>query len=61
MPETVEKLHLLLAVLAQRMVVREILDQLTDTRAELVGEVRRRRSDEGVDVVARRLRHGRQP
>ena len=60
MPETVEKLHLLLAVRAQWMVVREILDQLADTRTELVREVRRRRSDEGVDVVARRLCHGRQ-
>ena len=60
MAQTVEKLHLLFAVLAQRMVVREILDQLADTRTKLVGEVRRRRSDEGIDVVSRRLDHGRE-
>ena len=57
MPEPVEELHLLLAVAADRMVGREILDELADARPELVREVGRRRPDEGVDVVARRLCH----
>ena len=34
-------------------------DELLDARADLVGEVRRRRPDEGVDVVAGRLGHAR--
>src|SRR6186713_2590988 len=54
-PEPVEELHLLLAVRAQRMVVRKILDQLTHAGAELVREVWSRGADEGIDVVARRL------
>jgi hypothetical protein len=39
------------------MVGREILDELADAGSELVGEVRRRRPDEGVDVVTGRLGH----
>ncbi len=57
MPEGVEQLHLLLAVAADRMVGRQVLDQLADARAQLVGEVRRRGPDEGVDVADRRLCH----
>ena len=56
-PEAVEQLHLLLAVLAHGVVGREVGDQLGDARAELVREVRRRGADEGVDVVGRRLGH----
>ena len=41
------------------MVGRQVLDQLADARAELEGEVGRRRPDEGVDVVDRRLGHRR--
>ena len=60
-PEAVEELHLLLAVLAHGVIVGEVLDELPHAGAELVREVRRRRPDEGVDVVARRLDHSRQP
>src|SRR5262249_27465456 len=56
-PEQVEELHLLLAVAAYRMVVRQVLDERANACSELVGELGRRRSDEGVDVVARRLCH----
>ena len=37
------------------MVRGQIGDELAHARAELVGELRRRRADEGVDVVAGRL------
>jgi hypothetical protein len=57
MPEGVEQLHLLFAVAAGRMVGRQVLDQLPDAGAQLVGEMGRRRSDEGVDVADRRLCH----
>ena len=57
MPQAVEEFHSLLAVLADRMVVREVLDELADAGPKLVGEVRRGGPDEGVDVVARRLGH----
>ena len=57
MPEGVEQLHLLLAVAADRMVGRQILDQLADAGAQLVGEVGCRGPDEGVDVADRRLGH----
>ena len=40
---------------------REGRDQLADAGAQLVREVRRRRADEGVDVVARRLGHRANP
>ena len=59
-PEPVEQLHLLLAVAAHGMVVREVLDQLANARAQLVREVRGRRADESVDVVAGRLGHARE-
>ena len=39
----------------------QILDQLANPGAQLVGEVRGRRADEGVDVVTTGLGHGRQP
>jgi drug/metabolite transporter (DMT)-like permease len=57
MAEPVEQLHLLLAVPAHRVVFRQIFDQLANPCPELVGEVRRRRTDERVDVVLRGLRH----
>ena len=59
--ESVEELHLLLAVAPDRMVGRQLGDQLAYARPELVREVRRGRPDEGVDVVARRLGHGGHP
>jgi hypothetical protein len=37
------------------MALRQVGDELLDPRAELVGEVRGRRPDEGVDVVPCRL------
>ena len=62
MPEPVEQCHLLLRIAPDRVILGELLDQLTDTRANLVGEVRRRRPDEGVDVGDRRLAsHWRNP
>ena len=57
MPEAVEQLHLLLAVLAHRVVVGEVGHELTHPGSELIREVRRRGADEGVDVVSRRLDH----
>jgi drug/metabolite transporter (DMT)-like permease len=58
MSEPVEELDLGLAVPANGMVVRQALDQLADAGAELVGKVRSRRADEGVDVRDGRLGHG---
>jgi drug/metabolite transporter (DMT)-like permease len=55
--ETVEQLHLLLGVPADLVVGGEVLHELFDASAELVREVRRRRSDERVDVVAGDLGH----
>ena len=57
MAETVEQLHLLLGVAADLVVGGEVLHELFDASAELVREVRRRRSDERVDVVAGDLGH----
>jgi hypothetical protein len=54
-PETVEALHLLLRVPTNRIARGEVRDELLDARPDLVGEVRCRRPDEGVDVVACRL------
>jgi hypothetical protein len=56
-PEPVEERHLLLAVAADRVVGRQVRDQLADAGAELVREVRRRGPDERVDVFDRRLGH----
>ena len=53
--EPVEPLHLLLGVPAHVVVGRQPVDELAHARPELVGEVRRRRPDEGVDVVAGRV------
>jgi hypothetical protein len=39
------------------MVLGKVLDELEDARAELVREVRRRRSDERVDVILGGLGH----
>jgi 4-aminobutyrate aminotransferase-like enzyme len=58
MAEPVEQLHLLLAVPAHGVVGRQLADQLANARAELIGEMRGRGTDEGVDVVRRRLGHG---
>ena len=60
MSQPVEQLELLLAVAPHRMVRREVLDQVLDAGPDLVGEVRRRRADEGVDVVDGRLHHRRE-
>lgn len=60
MSEPVEEFHLLLAVAAKRVVVRQVSNQLGDARPKLVREVRSRGPDEGVDVVTRRLGHGTQ-
>ena len=61
MAEQVEPLHLLLAVAPDGIVVGKVLDQLPNARAKLVCEVRRRGTDERVDVVARDLRHAAKP
>ena len=57
MAETVEQLHLLLGVAADLVVGREVTHELFDASPKLVREVRRRRSDERVDVVAGDLGH----
>jgi len=49
-PEPVEEAHLLLGVPPHRVVVRQVLDELVDTRADLVREVGRRGRDECVDL-----------
>ena len=61
--EPVEQLHLLLRVAAHLVILGQVEHQLLDTGAQLVGEVRRRRTDERVDLVDGRLtlRHGRKP
>jgi hypothetical protein len=53
--EAVEHRDLLLCIPPDRVILREVFDQLSDARADLVGEVRRRRPDEGFDVGNRRL------
>jgi drug/metabolite transporter (DMT)-like permease len=50
--KAVEALHLRLGVLPDLARLGELGNELADARANLVGEVRRRRPDEGVDVVA---------
>jgi drug/metabolite transporter (DMT)-like permease len=55
--EPVEQLQLLLGVAADLVVGGEVLHELLDARAELVREVRGRRPDELVDVVAGDLSH----
>jgi drug/metabolite transporter (DMT)-like permease len=60
--EPVEQLDLLLPVAARGMVRREIADEGSDARADLVGEVGRGSADERLHVLHRRLaglRHGR--
>src|SRR5438105_12088204 len=57
MAQPVEELHLLLAVAAYRVLGGQVLDQLANSSTQLVGEVRRRRADERVDVLERRLCH----
>jgi drug/metabolite transporter (DMT)-like permease len=55
MTEPVEALDLRLGVLPHVARLRQVGYELADARADLVGEVRRRRPHEGVDVVAGRL------
>jgi drug/metabolite transporter (DMT)-like permease len=55
--EAVEQLHLRLGVAADLVVGREIVHELFDASPELIREVRRRRSDERVDVVAGDVGH----
>jgi drug/metabolite transporter (DMT)-like permease len=55
MAEAVEPFHLRFAVTAHLVPLVEPGDELPDARPDLVREVRRRRPDEGVDVVAGRL------
>ena len=55
MPEPVEQLELLLAVAAHGVFLRQVGDELADARAQLVGEVRRRRADQCIDVSPGRL------
>jgi hypothetical protein len=57
MAESVEELHLLLAVPVHRVLGGEVSDELCDASSQLVREVRRRGPDEGVDVVDRRFSH----
>jgi len=61
MAETVEELHLLLPVPAHRVVLRQVEHELVDARSELVGEVRGRGPDEGVDLGEGGLGHHRNP
>ena len=58
MAEPVEQLQLLLGVAANVVVDGEVLHELLDASSKLIREVRRRRSDERVDVVAGDLGHG---
>jgi len=53
--QTIEAGHLHLGVLPHGVSFRQSRDELLDARPELVGEVRRRRADECIDVVARWL------
>jgi hypothetical protein len=55
--ESVEQLHLLLGVAADLVVGWKVLHERFDSSPELIREVRRRRSDERVDVVASDLGH----
>jgi len=57
MAKAVEQVQLRLPVAADRMVLREAVDQLAHARAQLVGEMRRRRTDELVDSLDDRVRH----
>jgi hypothetical protein len=57
MAEPVEQLHLFLGIAADLVVLREVLHEGFDPRAELVREVGGRRPDELVDVVAGDLSH----
>jgi drug/metabolite transporter (DMT)-like permease len=59
MTEAVEQLHLLLGVSADLVALGKVADELLDSCAELVGEVRSRRPDELVDVVSGDLGHAR--
>ena len=61
MAELVEQAHLLLAVDADLVPFGQVLDQLLDARPQLVGELRRGRGDERVDVVLARVRHQSEP
>jgi hypothetical protein len=55
--QAVEALDLGLGVESNGVIVDESLDELAHASSDLVREVRRRRADEGVDVVAGWLGH----
>ena len=57
MAEVVEQPDLLLAEAPHGIVLGQAVDQLAHARAQLEGEVRRRRPDEGLDVVDGRVGH----
>ncbi len=57
MAETIEQVQLLFAVAASRVVFREAVDQLAHARSQLIREVRRRGTDELVDLLDDRVRH----
>ena len=57
MAETIEQVQLLFPISASRMVFRKAIDQLAHARAQLIREVRRRGTDELVDLLDDRVRH----
>jgi hypothetical protein len=61
--EPVEQFHLLFAVPSHLVVLRQVEHELLDPGAQLVGEVRRRRAYECIDLRLRHLglRHGQKP
>jgi hypothetical protein len=56
--EAVEQLDLLSRVVPDVVVLREVVHELVQARAKLIREVRRRRPNQRVDVVAGWLAHG---
>jgi hypothetical protein len=57
MPEAVEPLHLAFPVDPNRVLRCQAGYELANPGTDLVGEVRRRRANEGIDVVAGWLGH----
>jgi hypothetical protein len=53
--EPIETIHLLGGITTDRIRLGQVRDQLLDPRPELIRELRCRRPDEGVDVVADRV------
>jgi hypothetical protein len=56
MAEPVEKLHLLFGVAAERLVGCKPGDEFADAGAQLIGEVRGRWADKGIDLRTCRCR-----